>query len=150
MRSKVAKRSTAVEEKRYREDEWLQLANRIRRELSRIEEAAAARALPNDVVDDVKSAVDHCRTSLWAAAIFGALENSDDAAAMLVEARLQRTAEMCVRLQADVVAGRIGDATGCVRLCRRVLHDTVAALDSVKPLSAAEPAEPEAQAADQR
>ena len=117
---------------------WIDLAKTIRRQLAHIEEAAEEKSLPEDVLDDVKAAVDHCRTSLWAAAIFGDAESDHGVTAMLVEARLQRTAEMCVHLQADVAAGRISDATGRVRLCRRVLQDTIDALGNVKQLTVPE------------
>ena len=118
--------------------QWIDLAKSIRHQLAHIEEAVEERSLPQDVLDEVKSAVDHCRTSLWAAAIFGDDQGDQGATAMLVEARLQRTAEMCVHLQADVAAGRIVDATGRVRLCRRVLQDTVDALGNVKQLTVPE------------
>jgi len=87
--------------------DWMREAQAAKTQLGVIERAAVEGVIPPEAMTDVKSAVDHCRTTLWAAAT--ALSSDADSARMaaILAARLARVEEMCNRIVEEVAAGHI-------------------------------------------
>ena len=85
--------------------DWLREAKAVRAQLENIERAAVDGNVSPEAIAEVKSAVDHCRTALWAATAAGDAESVRTAA--LLAARLARVQEMCDRIVDEVAAGRV-------------------------------------------
>ena len=62
--------------------------------------------LPMAVLEDLKGAVDHLRTTLWAA-MAANTDDPDVLASKLVSLRLQRAAEICRQIRLDVDANEV-------------------------------------------
>jgi len=58
------------------------------------------------VLEDLKGAVDHLRTTLWAAMSAGS-DDPDALNAKLVSLRLQRAAEICRQIRLDIDASEV-------------------------------------------
>lgn len=109
----------------------------IKERIGEVETAAGEGRIPPDVATEVKSVVDHCRTTLWGV-IAGASSDAQEAYTAIAAARLQRTGEMCQKIQEDVAAGRIGADTPGVSTCYAFLVSAEKALRAL-PKSAAAP-----------
>lgn len=64
-------------------------AEALKRELTSIETAAAAGAIPAEASKEIRRAVDNCRTALWAAAI-ASVNGQHTSEAVLLAARFVR------------------------------------------------------------
>lgn len=87
--------------------DWSHEAWEMRTRLSAIESAANSASIPPPIVKELKSAVDHCRTALWAASLAAQDGQGYESTALILSARLQRIQEMCERVKDDVAKGRI-------------------------------------------
>jgi hypothetical protein len=83
----------------------------MRTRLSAIESAANSASIPAHIVKELKSAVDHCRTALWAASLAAQDTKGHEANALILASRLQRVQEMCQRVQDDISNGRVRKET---------------------------------------
>jgi len=109
--------------------DWSTKVEAIRMSLDAVESAATAANIPPLVMEELKSAVDHCRTTLWAALL--AAQTTYEGTSAIVVARIHRVREMCGRIREDVAAGRIGrDAPG-IAACHASLADTQEAFRSL-------------------
>ena len=86
--------------------DWKREAQAVKTQLGVIERAAVEGVIPPDAIAEVRGAVDHCRTTLWAAATASSSTESGRAAAILA-ARMARVQEMCDRIVEQVAAGRV-------------------------------------------
>jgi len=80
--------------------------------------------VPVALLEDLKGAVDHLRTTLWA--VISA--NTDDPEALtsrLVSLRLQRAAEICRQIRLDADAGELTIDCSELPKLREALHLTV-------------------------
>lgn len=90
--------------------DWNVRAEALKGELASVENAAAAGQVAAEAMSELKRAVDHCRTALWAATITSSdAQHASDAA--LLAARFVRVQEMCERIVEAVAAGRIWTGT---------------------------------------
>ena len=86
--------------------DWSFETQTVKARLSSIEKAAVAGEISAEVIGEIRSAVDHCRTTLWGAT--AAITNATQgAAAVLLTARLLRVQEMCDRIVEEVRVGRV-------------------------------------------
>ena len=115
--------------------DWTAMVEAIKQRIADVENAANDGKLPPFVVSEVKSVVDHCRTTLWGVMVGTELDSREGYTA-IVTARLQRIGEMCQRIQEDVAAGRIGSDTPGVATCYAFLVAAERALRAL-PKSAA-------------
>lgn len=120
--------------------DWLLEAKAVRAQLAKIERAAVDGGVPAEAIAEVKSAVDHCRTTLWSASIAAGDAESVRTAALLA-ARLARVQEMCDRIVDEVAAGRVWVGTPGLgrfvatldvteRCVRALLDDSAASAES--------------------
>ncbi len=84
--------------------DWVGRAETVKGELVAIERAATQSAIPPDVITQLRSAVDHCRTTLWAVVTASGQEGRE---AAILAARLARIEEMCARVVDEIAAGRV-------------------------------------------
>ena len=91
--------------------DWSQEAWEMRSRLSAIESAANSASIPAPIVKELKAAVDHCRTALWAAALAAQDTEGYESTAIILSARMQRIQEMCARIQDDIAHGRVWKET---------------------------------------
>jgi hypothetical protein len=84
--------------------DWMRETQALKAQLGIIERAAVEGVIPPEAIVEVRSAVDHCRITLWAAA--NASSNTGRTAAILA-ARMARVQEMCDRIVEQVAAGRV-------------------------------------------
>ncbi len=111
--------------------DWQSQAEDIKLRLEQIGLAAKKGIVPDLLVDEVKDAVDFCRTSLWAAQVSASQGHGTDAATLLIEARLHRVTQMAGSLVEDITVGRLPKKTRGAAECLAQLRDTVAALESL-------------------
>jgi len=78
----------------------------LRAQLEEIDKRLQGAPLPMAVLEDLKSAVDHLRTTLWAA-MSANTDDPDVLASKLVSLRLQRAAEICLQIRLDVDANEV-------------------------------------------
>ncbi len=86
--------------------DWFTQIARMKEGLALVEEGATARVIPADGLTELKSAVDHCRTTLWAA-LLAVQTDANASTAMILATRVQRIREMCERVQEDITEGRM-------------------------------------------
>ena len=86
--------------------DWVQESKTLRGQLSNIERGAVEGVIPPEAIAEVRSAVDHCRTTLFAAATASCSTESQRAAAILA-ARMARVQEMCGRIVEQVASGEV-------------------------------------------
>ena len=86
--------------------DWVRETQALKAQLANIERVAVDGAIPPEAIAEVRSAVDHCRTTLWAAASASSSTESERAAALLA-ARMTRVQEMCDRIVEQVAAGHV-------------------------------------------
>lgn len=86
--------------------DWLRETQALKAQLANIERVAVEGEIPPEAIAEVRSAVDHCRTTLWAAATASSSTESARAAAILA-ARMARVQEMCNRIVEQVAAGHV-------------------------------------------
>jgi hypothetical protein len=72
--------------------------------LAAVESAATAANIPPLVMEELRSAVDHCWTTLWAALL--ATQTTYEGTSAIVVARIHRVQEMCGRIREDVTEGQ--------------------------------------------
>jgi len=111
--------------------DWQHQAEDIKLRLEQIGLAAKKGTVPDILVDEVKDAVDFCRTSLWAAQVSASQAHGTDAATLLVEARLHRLAQMSSGIVEDVTVGRLSPKTRGAIECLNQLRDAVTALEGM-------------------
>jgi hypothetical protein len=102
--------------------DWTADLDTIKARLAAIESAAAAASIPQLVMEELKSAIDHCRTTLWAAMV--STQITYEGSSLIIAARIQRVQEMCCRIREDVSAGRVWKDTPGVAACHASLADT--------------------------
>jgi hypothetical protein len=102
--------------------DWTTTVEAVKASLAAVETAATAANIPPLVMEELKSAVDHCRTTLWAALL--AAQTTYEGTSAIVAARMNRVQEMCGRIREDVAAGRIGRDTPGIAACHASLADT--------------------------
>jgi hypothetical protein len=111
--------------------DWQHQAEDIKLRLEQIGIAAKKGTVPDMLVDEVKDAVDFCRTSLWAAQVSASQAHGTDAATLLIEARLHRLAQMAGSMVEDVTVGRLTKKTRGTTECLTQLRDAVTALEGL-------------------
>lgn len=77
----------------------------LKKDLEEVEAKLQGEALPLPLLEDLKDAVDHVRSTLWAA-----ISSKGDpyaAGVTIVRLRLKRTAEMCRQIILDIDANEI-------------------------------------------
>ena len=116
--------------------DWTAMVDTIKEQIAEVEAAANDGRIPPFVVSEIKSVVDHARTTLWGV-IVGTEGDPHAGYTAIVTARLQRIGEMCQRIQEDVSAGRIGADTPGVSTCYAFL---VGAEKALRALPKAAPA----------
>jgi hypothetical protein len=109
--------------------DWTAEIETIKARLAAIESAAAAASIPQLVMEELKSAIDHCRTTLWAAMV--STQTTYEGSSLIVAARIQRVQEMCCRIREDVTAGRVWKDTPGIAACHASLADTQEAFRSL-------------------
>jgi hypothetical protein len=87
--------------------DWSREAQAVEAQLGLIEQAAVEGVIPPEAMTAVKSAVDHCRTTLWAAATASSSDADSARTAAILAARLARVEEMCNRIVEEVAKGHI-------------------------------------------
>ena len=100
----------------------------LRTQLEEIDKRLQGAPLPIAVLEDLKGAVDHLRTTLWAAMS----ANTDDPnvlASKLVSLRLQRAEEICRQIRLDVDANEVDINSVELPKLREALHLTVTRVD---------------------
>jgi ABC-type methionine transport system ATPase subunit len=90
--------------------DWATEVAQIKSSLAVIESAAASAVIPPALLAEVKSAVDHCRTTLWAV-VLATTNDNYESTALILASRMQRVQEMCGRVQEDVTQGRMWKET---------------------------------------
>ena len=111
--------------------DWQHEAEDIKLRLEQIGLAAKKGTVPELLVDEVKDAVDFCRTSLWAAQVSASEGHGTDAGTLLVEARLHRLCQMAGSMVEDVTVGRLSKKTRGAPECLNQLRDAVTALEGL-------------------
>ena len=111
--------------------DWQTQAEDIKMRLEQIGQAAKKGIVPDLLVDEVKDAVDFCRTSLWAAQVSAGQAHGTDAATLLVEARLHRLTQMAGSMAEDISVGRVSKKTRGAAECLKQLRDAVSALEQM-------------------
>ena len=87
--------------------DWMREVQAVKTHLGAIERAAVEGTIPTEAIAEIKSAVDHCRTTLWAAVTAAASDADSARTATILAARLARVEEMCNRIVEEVAAGHI-------------------------------------------
>ena len=80
--------------------------------------------MPVALLEDLKGAVDHLRTTLWAV-ISASADDADALASKLISLRLQRAAEICRQIRLDADAGELSIDCAELPKLREALHLTV-------------------------
>ena len=80
--------------------------------------------LPMAVLEELKDAVDHLRTTLWAA-MSANTDDPDVLASKLVNLRLQRAAEICRQIRLDVDANEVDISSAELPMLQEALHLTM-------------------------
>jgi hypothetical protein len=109
--------------------DWTAELDIIKARLAAIESAAAAASIPQLVIEELNSAIDHCRKTLWAAKVSTLTTYGGSSA--IVAVRIKRVQEMCCRIREDVTAGRIWKDTPGIAACHASLADTQEAFRSL-------------------
>jgi hypothetical protein len=109
--------------------DWIAEIEIMKGRLTAIESAAAAARIPLLVIEELKSAIDHCRKTLWAAKT--STETTYEGSSAIVAVRIKRVREMCCRVREDVAAGRIWKDTPGIAACHASLADTQEAFRSL-------------------
>ncbi len=86
--------------------DWVLETKTLKAQLANIERAAVEGVIALEAIAEVRSAVDRCRTTLYAAATASCSTESERAAALLA-ARMARVQEMCGRIVEQVAAGQV-------------------------------------------
>lgn len=84
--------------------------------------------MPLAVLEDLKEAVDHLRTTLWTA-MSAATDNPDTLASRLVNLRLRRATEICRQIRLDVDANEVDISAEELPKLGEALHLTVERVD---------------------
>lgn len=116
--------------------DWTAMVEAIKERIAEVETAAAEGRIPPAIAQEVKSVVDHCRTTLWGV-LAGASGDGHEAYAAIATARLQRTGEMCQKIQEDVATGRINSDTPGVSTCYAFLVGAEKALRALPKTASA-------------
>ena len=77
----------------------------LKRALQAIENQLAQREVPQEGLEDLKRAVDHIRTTVWA--LITAAESPDNYEVVLARFRLNRAMELCQQVVLDINASFI-------------------------------------------
>jgi len=96
----------------------------LRAQLEEIDKRPQGAPLPMAVLEDLKGAVDHLRTTLWAA-MSANTDDPDVLASKLVNLRLQRASEMCRQIRLDIDANEVDINSVELPKLREALHLTV-------------------------
>jgi hypothetical protein len=100
----------------------------LRAQLEEIDKRLQGAPLPIAVLEDLKDAVDHLRTTLWAA-MSANTDDPDVLASKLVSLRLQRAEEICRQIRLDVDANEVDINSSELPKLREALHLTVTRVD---------------------
>jgi hypothetical protein len=92
--------------------------------LEEIDKRLQGDPLPMAVLEDLKGAVDHLRTTLWAA-MSANTDDPDKLTSKLVSLRLHRAAEICLQIRLDVDANEVDISSAELPKLREALHLTV-------------------------
>jgi hypothetical protein len=92
--------------------------------LEEIDKRLQGDPLPAAMLEDLKSAVDHLRTTLWAV-ISADTDDPDALTTKLISLRMQRADEICRQLRLDVDAGEMDINSADLPKLREALHLTV-------------------------
>jgi len=106
----------------------IEQVRQLRAQLEEIDKRLQGAPLPMAVLEELKDAVDHLRTTLWAAMS----ANTDDPnvlASKLVSLRLQRAEEICRQIRLDVDANEVDINSVELPKLREALHLTVTRVD---------------------
>jgi len=87
--------------------DWVRETQVIKTQLANFERAAVEGVIPPEAITEVKSAVDHCRTTRWAVVTASSSDADSARTAAILAARLARVEEMCNRIVEEVAAGHI-------------------------------------------
>ncbi|HMK28801.1 MAG TPA: hypothetical protein VK473_03885 [Terriglobales bacterium] len=95
---------------------WVERVQELQRELEQVEKEVPTAGIPNVILDDFRRALDHLRNTIWAVTTVRE-KNAEQVTLAVVNSRIQRTAEMCERIMADIEASRIAmDSPNVVKL----------------------------------
>jgi hypothetical protein len=100
----------------------------LRAKLEEIDKQLQSGPLPMAVLEDVKGAVDHLRTTLWAA-MSARTDDPDVLNAQLVSLRLQRAAEICRQIRMDIDASEVAIDSPDLPKLREALSLTASRVD---------------------
>ncbi len=106
--------------------DWTTEAQELTARLRAVETAATTASIPPQIMAELKSAVDHCRTALWATMV--APQSPYESATAIIASRMTRVEEMCRRMIEDVTNGRIWRDTPGIAACHTALADAQKAL----------------------
>jgi hypothetical protein len=84
----------------------IEQVRQLRTKLEEIDERLQSAPLPITVLEDLKNAVDHLRTTLWAA-MSANTDHPDALNAKLVSLRLQRATQICRQIRLDIDASAV-------------------------------------------
>lgn len=100
----------------------------LRTQLEEIDKRLQGSPLPIAVLEDLKAAVDHLRTTLWAA-MSANTADPDVLTSKLISLRMQRAAEVCRQIRLDIDAGDLDINSADLPQLREALHLTVNRLE---------------------
>ena len=100
----------------------------LRVKLEEIDQRLQGDPLPAPVLEDLKGAVDHLRTTLWAA-MSANTDDPDVLTSKLISLRLQRAADICRQIRLDIDAGELDINSAELTKLREALHLTVTRVD---------------------
>jgi len=92
--------------------------------LEEIDKRLQGDPLPAAMLEDLKGAVDHLRTTLWAA-MSANTDDPDVLTSKLISVRMQRAADICRQIRLDVDAGDLDINSADLPKLREALHLTV-------------------------
>jgi len=96
----------------------------LRTQLEEIDKRLQGDPLPAAMLEDLKGAVDHLRTTLWAA-MSANTDDPDVLTSKLISLRMQRAAEICRQIRLDIDAGDLDINSADLPKLREALHLTV-------------------------
>ncbi len=102
----------------------IEQVQQLRAQLEEIDKRPQGAPLPMAVLEDLKGAVDHLRTTLWAA-MSANTDDPDALASKVASLRLQRAAEICRQIRLDIDANQVDINSAELPKLREALHLTV-------------------------